>query len=126
MESKDLPEEKKYNIINNNLNELVITNSSGIIVAKMNVKNSVLDGHCEWRNGEGQLVAYGTFRNGIPYVGTFLNWSVFFAQLRANPYGIDQYPKDWITLFEESFLSESPKYNMVLESYYNGEKILFQ
>ena len=119
----DSAEEKNQSVVNGNSNTLIIKNSKGIVVAKISIKNAVLDGHCEWRNGEGELVAYGTFKKGMPYAGTFLNWSTFFSELKDNPYGLPLYAKDWITVFEESFLSESPTYYKLLEFYYKGEKI---
>jgi hypothetical protein len=101
--------------------ELVIKTEVGAVVARINMKGAVLEGHCEWRDGSGDLVAYGFFKDGSPFTGTFLNWSKFFPEPnKAHPYEATTYAQDWVTKFEMVFRSERPKYDMLLEAYYRG------
>ena len=53
--------------------EIAMNNKLEKIVARINVKDTVLHGHCEWYDGRGNLIAYGFFKNGVPFTGTFLN-----------------------------------------------------
>lgn len=102
--------------------EIVIKNKLGEIVARINVRDNVLHGHCEWYDGSGNLIAYGFFMNGAPFTGTFLNWTNFLTQLRKeNPYDVAVYCQDWVSVFEACFRSELPKYEMVIEAYFNGK-----
>ncbi len=80
---------------------IVIKNDLGEVVARINVRDDVLHGHCEWRDGRGSLIAYGFFKDGAPFSGTFLNWSNFLNQLpKDNPYDAAAYCQDWVTIFE--------------------------
>jgi hypothetical protein len=98
--------------------EVVIKTERGEVVARINLEDAVLHGHCEWYDGWGNLIAYGFFKNGTPFTGTFLNWTKFFGDLRKeDPYDAKAYCKDWVTVFEACFRSESPKYEMVIEAY---------
>jgi hypothetical protein len=107
-----------------NSEEIVITSDGGQVVARMNSAAGVLHGHCEWFDLWGSLVAYGVFENGVPFTGTFLNWSRFFADTAdPNPYDANQYCKDWVTIFEAGFDSESPNYERVIEVYCKGQRI---
>ena len=104
--------------------DVVIKTDRGDVVARMNLKDAVLDEHCEWYDGLGNLVAYGFFNNGAPLTGTFLNWANFFSDFpQEDPFEGELYCQDWVTIFEASFLSESPKYELVTESYSNGRKL---
>lgn len=104
---------------------MVIKNKNDEIVARVGIRDGVLHGHCEWYDGCGKLVAYGLFNSGSPIVGTFLNWARYFSEPDKNSdYAREIYCKDWITVFESGFLSETPKYEMVIEAYYNGQKII--
>src|SRR6266705_275734 len=95
--------------------EMAIKSDSGESVSRMNLRDSVLEGRCEWYDGWNNLVSYGVFRDGIPFTGTFLNWTRFFGHLRQeHPYDPTVYCQDWITIFEAGFDSEPPKYEMVL------------
>jgi len=101
--------------------ELVIKTGAGETVGRVNLKEGVLDGHCEWYDGRGELVAYGFFKDGAPFTGTFLNWWKFFPEPHeADPYEATTYAQDWVTQFESFFRSERPKYEMILEVYYRG------
>ena len=104
--------------------EIVLEKKKGEVVARISHRGSVLDGHCEWYDGRGDLVAYGFFKNGAPLTGTFLNWANFFPDSKEGPYDATAYCQDWITTFESCFRSESPKYDLVIEAYCNGRKIL--
>ncbi len=105
-------------------NEIVIERERGEVVARMNLKDAVLDGHCEWYDGWGNLIACGSFKDGVPFTGIFLNWTNFFGHLRKeDPYDPTVYCQDWITMFESSFDSEPPKYELVLEAHYKGQKL---
>ena len=104
--------------------EIVIKNDTGQIVARVNLRDAVLHGHCEWRDGRDNLVAYGFFKDGAPLTGTFLNWSRFLNQIpKSNPYDATLYCQDWVTVFEISFASEPPKYEMVIEAFYKGRAL---
>lgn len=93
-------------------------------VAVMEVKDGLLDGKCEWYDSRGALVAFGFFRKGKPYAGTFINWTRFLPSKQGTqPYELEYYCADWVTLFESSFDSESPQYANVLEAYSNGSQI---
>ena len=101
--------------------EIAMNNKLEKIVARINVKDTVLHGHCEWYDGRGNLIAYGFFKNGVPFTGTFLNWANFLTQLsKENAYDAAVYCQDWVSKFEGCFLSELPKYEMVIEAYYKG------
>ena len=103
--------------------EVVIKTETGEVVARMNLKDAALHSHCEWYDGWGNLVAYGSFKNGIPFTGTFLNWTKFFNELpKEDPYDPAIYCKDWVTIFEACFASEPPKYEMVIETYCKEQK----
>jgi hypothetical protein len=104
--------------------ELVIKTADGEVVARLNAKGAALHGHCEWYDLRGDLVAYGFFKDGAPFTGTFLNWAKFFGDLsKEEPYEVTAYCRDWVTIFEASFRSESPKYEMVLEAYRKGQPL---
>lgn len=104
--------------------EIVIKTTMQDIVARMNLKDTLLHGHCEWYDLRGNLVAYGFFKDGAPLAGTFLNWANFLGELpKENPYDAALYCQDWVTIFEACFASEPPNYKMVIEAYYNGTKI---
>lgn len=106
-------------------NEVVVKTERGDVVARIRLKNDVLHDHCEWYDSFGMLVAYGFFENGHPFTGTFLNWANFFGDLsKEEPYQAGLYCQDWVTIFEASFLSEPPKYEMVIEAYFKGQKII--
>lgn len=105
--------------------EIVIRNDREEVVARMQVRNGVLHGHCEWYNGLHRLVSYGHFEDGSPYTGTFLNWSKFFSGLHEdNPFDLEAYCRELISVFEASFLSERPTYEIVIEAYYQGTALL--
>lgn len=104
--------------------EIIVQTSAGAIVARMNLEAGVLHGHCEWYDGWGNLVAYGFFHNGLPFTGTFLNWSRFFDDAATqDPYDANNYGKDWVTIFEAGFDSEPPNYERVIEAYWKGQRI---
>jgi len=104
--------------------EVVVQTSAGAIVARMNLEAGVLDGHCEWYDGWGNLVAYGVFKSGLPFTGTFLNWSRFFDDpTNIDPYNANDYCNDWVTIFEAGFDSEPPNYERVIEVFWKGQSI---
>lgn len=104
---------------------MIIRNKRNELVAKAETKEGVLHGHCEWHNGIGSVISYGLFDDGSPMSGTFLNWAKYFPEFsKYDDYDPSIYCKDWITVFESGFLSESPKYEMVIEAYYNGVRLL--
>jgi hypothetical protein len=104
--------------------EIVIKTKMEEVVARVNVKDAVLHGHSEWYDGRGNLIVYGFFEDGHPLTGTFLNWAKFLTQFnKENPYDAALYCQDWVTIFEACFLSELPKYEMVVEAFYKGTKI---
>lgn len=104
--------------------EIVVRSARGEMVARMNLEDEVLTGHCEWFNGWGDLVAYGFFKNGAPFTGTFLNWTRFFRHLpKENPYDATLYCQDFVTMFESSFASVPPKYELVIETYSSGRRV---
>lgn len=104
--------------------ELVIKNGMGNTVALFNVKNDMLHGRCVWFDTNGNLVADGIFKEGIPFTGSFLNWANFFTDVsKAAPYNPKVYGQDWVSRFEECFRSERPKYDMVLETYVDGTRV---
>ncbi len=106
-----------------NAEEKIIINEEGRIIAKININGKVLNGTCEWYDANGNLIVYGFFKNGIPFSGTFLNWSDFSAQIsKNNPYDPITYCRDWITLFEASYDSDVPDYKSLIEVYSRGEK----
>ena len=106
-------------------NEIVIRSENGEVVARMNLKDNVLHGHCEWYDLSGNLVAYGFFKSGLPFTGIFLNWAKFFGDLsKDNAYDPAAYCKDWITRFEGVFDSEPPNYELVVEAYSGGKSVL--
>lgn len=104
--------------------EIIIKNKMEDIVGRINVKNTILHGHCEWYDGRGNLVAYGYFNHGVPFTGTFLNWTNFLTELpMEKAFDVEMYCQDWVSRFESYFRSESPKYEIVIETYYIGLKI---
>jgi len=104
--------------------EIVIRSGGGEVVARMNLEAGVLHGPCEWYDGWGNLVAFGFFKSGVPFTGTFLNWSKFMDDLsNENSYDPQTYCKDWVRIFEAGFDSELPRYERVLEAYCKGQKI---
>jgi hypothetical protein len=103
---------------------IVISSERGEVVTRVDMTGAVLHGHCEWYDGESNLVAYGFFKSGVPFTGTFLNWAKFFDEFsKDNPYDPAAYCKDWVTIFEAGFDSEPPKYEMVIEAYWRGERL---
>ncbi|NOU16598.1 MAG: hypothetical protein HOO91_03445 [Bacteroidales bacterium] len=104
---------------------IIIKNKRNETVGIMGIENGVLHGPCEWYNGQGKLISYGLFNEGYPIAGTFLNWANFSPiSDKSNKYDLTFYCTDWITIFESSFLSESPKYEKLIEAYYNGLKLI--
>jgi hypothetical protein len=104
--------------------ERIIQDQNGKTVAVMQLKNGVLDGKCEWFNGKGELVVYGFFKEGKPWAGTFLNWTLFMqGQNIKNPYDVAIHCRDWISLFEASFDSEIPHYEKLIEVYSIGKRL---
>jgi hypothetical protein len=104
--------------------EIIVRTDGGTVVARMNFAHTGLDGHCEWFDLGGNLVAYGQFKDGAPYTGTFLAWNRHFCHLFTSaPYDRETYCRDWITLFEAGFDSEPPAYDQVVEAYCKGRAI---
>ena len=104
--------------------KLIIKDESGKIVAEMSLQNGELNGLCKWFDGTGELVAVGLFKEGQPWSGTFLNWSLFFPSEQGSPiYSLEQHGRDWITLYESQFDSEEPDYEPVVESYCRGKRV---
>ncbi len=102
----------------------VIRDHRGKTVAVMQIRDSLLDGKCEWYDGKGGLIACGFFKDGKPWAGTFLNWTLFMPeQDRAQPYDLVTHCKDWVSVFEASFDSEPPQYRKLIEVHSNGERI---
>ena len=103
--------------------EVIIRTEQGRAVARINLKGAALHGHCEWYDGAGDLIAYGFFKDGAPFTGTFPNWTKFFSSPGAeDPYDPAVYCRDWVTFFEMSFASSPPNYESVLEAYYKGRE----
>lgn len=101
-----------------------VKSESGDVVAVMHVQEGLLHGSCQWFNQQGEQVSTGIFKNGTPYNGTFLNWSLYFLNIdKQNPYELKAYSTDHITLFHDSRLSERPDYNKLLETYKEGVKV---
>ena len=105
--------------------EVVIKSEWGSVVARLNLEEGVLNGHCEWYDGRGNLVAYGFFKSGVPLTGTFLNWARFFSDdlSEANAYDPPTYCKDWVTNFESTYDSEPPHYERIVEAYVKGMRV---
>jgi hypothetical protein len=104
--------------------ERVVKTAQGELVGRMNLRDAALQGVCEWYDGHGDLVAFGIFENGAPYTGTFLNWSKHFSGFGSDaPFDPAVYCQNWVTLFEAGYLSESPKYQTVIEAYSRGKKL---
>ena len=104
--------------------ETVIQNRMGHTVVRFSVKDGLLHGRCVWCDGSGNPVADGVFEQGRPLTGSFLNWANFFSDVSgAAAYDPKVYGQDWVTSFEECFLSERPKYDMVRETYRDGTRV---
>jgi len=104
--------------------EVIIKTTMAEIIARISLRDGKLHGHCEWYDLRGNLVSYGSFNNGMPVAGTFLNWANFLSQLgKEMPYDPSTYCRDWVTVFEVHFASELPNYRLVIEAYSNGMKI---
>jgi len=104
--------------------EISVQTADGRVVARMNLRNGVLHGLCEWFDGCGNRVARGTFADGVPVTGTFLDWNRFFpGSCGQDPFAPETYGQDWVTKFEASFLSQSPDYGLVSERYRDGQRI---
>jgi hypothetical protein len=102
----------------------VIKNRGNRTIAAMEIKDGLLDGKCEWYDGSGGLIAFGFFRKGEPWAGTFISWAPFFPpNATTKPYDIEYYCDDWVTIFESGFDSERPQYAKVLEVYSDGRQI---
>ncbi|RPH32885.1 MAG: hypothetical protein EHM93_07515 [Bacteroidales bacterium] len=104
---------------------IIVRNKRNETVGLIGIEDGVLHGHCEWYNSKGKLISYGLFKKGYPFTGTFLNWSNFLPiSNKNNKYDQEFYCKDWITIYESSFLSESPKYEKIIEAYCNGLRLI--
>lgn len=106
----------------------VIRNADGErIVAIMDIADNMLNGTCVWYNGNGDPIAYGLFRQGVPWAGTFINWSTAFGEInKEDPYAVEAYCKDWVSIYEAGFDSISPTYRNLIEAYENGRRISTQ
>ncbi|MDT7828235.1 hypothetical protein RQM65_06130 [Pricia sp. S334] len=103
--------------------QITIKNDNGDIVGEMTLKNGALNGLCIWYNSNQNPVSCGLFSDGEPYTGTFIDWSKFIPDLEKEPYRSNLYCKDWVTMFEISHLSTEVRYNHLIETYINGQKI---
>lgn len=105
--------------------KIEVRNEQGIIVLKgFIVDETKMDGECSWFNGKGQKVTQGTFKDGEPWEGTFLDWSLFIDNWKGNnPFEATEYAKDWVTIYEASFLSRKIDYSPVIVSYKNGKRL---
>jgi hypothetical protein len=103
----------------------IIKNREGGVIARIDRRDAVLEGLCEWYDGQRNLLSCGVFHNGRPFAGTFLNWSNFFSEFeKDSPFDPAVYCRDWLSLFEASFRSESPKYEILIEAYFRGAKLI--
>ena len=104
------------------MKEIEINNPSGQLVLKAQVVNNMLHGKCVWYSSDGKMVSNGTFNNGKPHDGSFLDWSLFFKG-DSVPYDLESYCQDWVSMFESSFLSQRVDYSSVTVVYKDGEKV---
>jgi hypothetical protein len=104
------------------MEELIVKNDHGKTVMRGYMLNGKMEGVCVWYDGAGQTVSEGTFKEGKPHDGTFLDWSLFFGEEITEPYVPSVYAKDWVTPFESSFLSQQVDYSKVRVTYENGVK----
>jgi acyl-CoA thioesterase I len=103
------------------LEEKTIQSVNGRRIAIYHLQNNVLEGSFEWFNGQGESIANGIYKNGLPWSGTFLNWSVVFGEFdKENVWEIKLYCRDWVTLFEGGYDSAIPDYGRVMEGFEVG------
>lgn len=103
--------------------EKVILTPDGHTVARMSVAQGRLEGLCEWFDLQGNKLCSGTFSNGKPQTGTFLNWSLHFGEFAGeDPWKPDLYCRDWVTIFEGSHDSALPDYSRFTEVWEDGKK----
>ncbi|RZJ51065.1 MAG: hypothetical protein EOO19_01670 [Chryseobacterium sp.] len=101
-----------------------IIKNNNVIVLEYSIENNQLDGVCKWYSLDGTLLTNGIFKDGKPYEGSFLNWSLKIQNIfKDNPYEVDTYCKDWIEFYESGFDSNLPDYNEFTEFYKEGKKI---
>lgn len=98
------------------------TNGSTVMVGKL--MNDKLEGQCVWYNGAGVGVSKGDFKDGKPFNGTFIDWSLHFSELEKESYNPTEYCKDWVTIFEASFLSKKIDYSHLIVVYKEGKRII--
>ena len=105
-----------------NENQHIIKNNN-VIVLEYTLKNNHLDGVCKWYSMDGTLLTNGIFKEGKPYEGSFLNWSLKIQNaFKEDPYETTIYCRDWVEFYESGFDSNLPDYNEFMEFYQNGEK----
>ena len=106
----------------NQMKVIEVKNPSGQPILKAETVNDLLHGKLSWFSSDGKVVSEGTFHNGKPYEGSFLDWSLYFTG-DSIPYDVESYCQDWISTFESSFLSKKVDYSIVTVRYKNGDKI---
>ncbi len=105
------------------LKEITVKTTNGNIVMVGKLMNDKLEGQCIWYNGAGVEVSKGDFKDGKPFNGTFIDWSLHFNELEKGSYNSTEYCKDWVTIFEASFLSKKIDYSHLIVVFKEGKRI---
>lgn len=104
------------------LKEIKVKAESGVVILIGTTSNEQMHGECQWYDTRGIEITSGEFKNGKPWNGTFLDWSLFDEKESVdNAFDIDYYCQDWITFYESSFLSQKVDFSPITIRYKNGK-----
>jgi hypothetical protein len=102
-----------------------IIKNNNVTVLEYAIKDNRLNGTCKWYSLDGILISNGIFKDGKPYEGSFLNWSLKIQNIfKDDPYEVTIYCRDWVAFYENSFDSNLPDYDEFLEFYEKGTPLL--
>lgn len=93
------------------------------IIAELGVQDGQLSGLAIWYNSNSNPVSCGLFFEGKPYTGTFVNWSLFIDEWGEDPYELEKYAKDYMSMFENGPFGIDRPIDTIIETYVNGIKI---
>ena len=79
------------------MKESTVKSDKGFVVIKGSTLNGSMEGECIWYDGTGKPILNGIFRDGKPFSGTFVDWSLEFKELKSDPFEPKEYAKDWVT-----------------------------
>ena len=103
--------------------QTIVRDQQQNIIAELGVKDGQLNGLAIWYNTSSNPVSCGLFFEGKPYTGTFVNWSEFIDDWGDDPYVLEKYAKDYMTMFENGPFGIDRPIDGLIETYVNGTKI---